>query len=61
MPVIAELEPRATSYQDQVAKTLPLIVVHGEGPPLHGRKLAQTLHAQMVLQERDALNKLLAE
>ena len=54
------------SYQDQEPKTLPLVVVRGEGPPLLGRNWLKhfTLdwsRIKTVLQERDALNKLLVE
>lgn len=54
------------SYQDQESKTLPLVVVHGDGPPLLGRNWLKhfTLDwscIKTVFRERDALNKLLVE
>ena len=53
-------------YQDQEPKTLPIVVVRGEGPPLLGRNWLQHFildwsNIKAVLHERDTLNKLLAE
>ena len=54
------------SYQDQTSKSLPLVVVRGQGPPLLGRNWLQHFildwgDIKTVLRERDALDKLLAE
>ena len=63
---IAGVTDMEVSYQDQVPKTPRQVVVCGEGPPLLGRNWLNhfTLdwsYVKTVLQERDALNKLLAE
>ena len=54
------------SYQEQTPKILPLIVVRGKGPPLLGRNWLKHFvlnwsDVKAVIQERDALNKLLTE
>ena len=65
MPVVGEATVDA-SYADQPSKTLPLVVVNGQGPSLLGRNWLQHFvlewqKIKLVRQDNDALRQLLAE
>ena len=65
MPVVGEATVDAL-YADQPSKTLPLVVVNGQGPSLLGRNWLQHFvlewqKIKLVRQDNDALRQLLAE